>query len=114
MARCKGSFFGVHLFITLRQRAETDHLASDFTQQKAKAYGVTGFVKNDSDGTVRLSQKVWAFPAYTYEVRGEAQGKQEDLAKLKKDLNQGPRHAHVVRLEITDVETKDGESSFDA
>lgn len=70
----------------------------DFTQQKAKSYSITGFVKNESDGT----------------VRGEAQGAADALEKLKKDLNQGPKHAHVVRLEIRDVETKDGESSFDA
>ncbi len=48
------------------------------------------------------------------QVRGEAQGNEDALGKLKKDLKQGPRHAHVVKLETKDVETKDGESSFDA
>lgn len=26
--------------------------SSDFTQQKAKTYGITGFVQNEADGTV--------------------------------------------------------------
>jgi len=69
----------------------------DFTKQKAKAYNVTGFVKNESDGT----------------VRGEAQGDADALSKLKKDLNQGPKAAHVVKLETKALEVKDGESSFD-
>lgn len=48
------------------------------------------------------------------QVRGEAQGKADDLERLKKDLNKGPRHAHVVRLDTEDIEIKDGETSFDA
>jgi len=70
----------------------------DFTQQKANAYSITGFAKNASDGT----------------VQGEAQGREDALETFKKDLNQGPKHAHVVRLETKDVEVKEGESSFDA
>lgn len=31
----------------------TTDMSSDFTQQKAKSYSITGFVKNESDGTVR-------------------------------------------------------------
>jgi len=70
----------------------------DFTQQKASSYGITGYVKNTSDG----------------KVAGEAQGEEEALKKLKSDLNEGPRAAHVVKLEVKDIETKNGESSFDA
>lgn len=47
------------------------------------------------------------------QVRGEAQGDSDALKKLKADLNEGPRAAHVVKLETKDIETKDGESSFD-
>ncbi len=45
-------------------------------------------------------------------VQGEAQGTEESLAKLKKDLNDGPNQAHVVKVETKDIAVKDGESSF--
>jgi acylphosphatase len=48
------------------------------------------------------------------QVTGEAQGDEDALKKLKGDLNEGPRAAHVVKLEIKDIQTKEGESSFDA
>ncbi|EXJ72663.1 acylphosphatase [Cladophialophora psammophila CBS 110553] len=69
----------------------------DFTQRRATSYGVTGFVFNTSDG----------------KVAGEAQGDEEALKKLKADLKAGPRAAHVVKLEIKDIDVKDGEESFD-
>lgn len=47
-------------------------------------------------------------------VEGEAQGDQSSLDKLKKDLNQGPPAAHVVKLETNEISTKSGESSFRA
>ncbi|KAJ9658884.1 hypothetical protein H2198_003454 [Neophaeococcomyces mojaviensis] len=69
-----------------------------FTQKKANSYGVTGWVKNTSDD----------------KVVGEAQGTTEALQKLKKDLNEGPSPAHVVKVETEEITTKDGESSFSA
>jgi len=47
-------------------------------------------------------------------VEGEAQGDEESLQKLLKDLNQGPSAAHVVKVEKTEQEVKEGESSFEA
>ncbi|KAK5205583.1 hypothetical protein LTR72_010388 [Exophiala xenobiotica] len=70
----------------------------DFTQRKATSYGLTGFVKNTEDGR----------------VAGEAQGSDDGLKKLKADLNDGPRSAHVVKVEVKDIEPKSGESAFDA
>jgi hypothetical protein len=35
------------------------------------------------------------------------------LKKLKADLKEGPRAAHVVKLEVKDIAVKDGEKSFD-
>ncbi|KAK4937127.1 hypothetical protein LTR10_022179 [Elasticomyces elasticus] len=88
----------------------------DFTQRKASSYGLTGFVKNTSDDKVRLP-----FPMHPFDhlltraqVAGEAQGDEEALKKLKADLNEGPRSAHVVKVEVKDIETKSGEKSFDA
>lgn len=49
-----------------------------------------------------------------HQVTGEAQGSEEALSKLKKDLNDGPGPAHVVKVETNEIETKDGESSFSA
>lgn len=46
------------------------------------------------------------------QVKGEAQGEEASLKKLKSDLNQGPRAAHVVKLEFNEIDPKDGESSF--
>lgn len=45
-------------------------------------------------------------------VAGEAQGDEEALKKLKADLNDGPRAAHVVKLEVKNIAVKDGEKSF--
>ncbi|ODH49734.1 hypothetical protein GX48_04112 [Paracoccidioides brasiliensis] len=70
--------------------------APDFTQRNANSYGLTGWVRNTKDG----------------KVEGEAQGDEASLAKLFKDLNRGPRHAQVVKLEKSDIEPKDGETSF--
>lgn len=47
-------------------------------------------------------------------VEGEAQGDEKSLQKLLKDLHQGPSAAHVVKVEKTEQEVKEGESSFEA
>jgi acylphosphatase len=46
-------------------------------------------------------------------VEGEAQGEDDGIQKLLTDLNQGPRHAHVVKLEKEEMSVVDGESGFD-
>lgn len=48
-----------------------------------------------------------------YQVEGEAQGNDEGIQKLLKDLNDGPSAAHVVKLEKSELGTKEGESSFE-
>jgi len=48
------------------------------------------------------------------QVAGEAQGSEEALEKFKKDLNEGPSAAHVVKVETDNIEVKSGESSFSA
>ena len=44
---------------------------------------------------------------------GEAQGNQEEIKKLLKDIDKGPKRAHVVKLETEDIAPVDGESSFE-
>jgi acylphosphatase len=51
---------------------------------------------------------------YLGQVVGEAQGNEDALKKLKSDLKEGPRAAHVVKLEVKEIQSKEGESSFDA
>lgn len=36
------------------------------------------------------------------------------MEKFKKDLNEGPSAAHVVKVETDNIEAKSGESSFSA
>jgi acylphosphatase len=45
-------------------------------------------------------------------VEGEIQGEDTLVQKLLQDINKGPRHAHVVKLEKSDIETAEGESAF--
>ncbi|TAQ83747.1 hypothetical protein B7494_g7928 [Chlorociboria aeruginascens] len=68
-----------------------------FTQKKATSYGVTGWIQNTSTG----------------EVEGEAQGTEEEIEKLVSDMNRGPLHAVVERLDKSDIEVQEGGSSFD-
>ncbi|MCJ1248808.1 hypothetical protein MMC30_006028 [Trapelia coarctata] len=68
-----------------------------FTIKKASSYGLTGWVTNTSDN----------------KVAGEAQGRDEDIKKLLKDLDKGPSAAHVVKLEKQELDLKEGESSFE-
>ncbi|KAL2003704.1 hypothetical protein VTN02DRAFT_2735 [Thermoascus thermophilus] len=68
----------------------------DFTERQANSYGLTGWVRNTIDG----------------KVEGEAQGDEESLQKLLKDINKGPRLAHVVKLEKKEIDPLDGESNF--
>ncbi|KAN0078894.1 Acylphosphatase-like domain containing protein [Elaphomyces granulatus] len=68
----------------------------DFTQKRASSYGVTGWVRNTADG----------------KVEGEAQGDESSVQKLLKDVDRGPRLAHVVKLEKSEIESKEGEINF--
>lgn len=95
-----------------------------FTQKKATEYGVTGWVQNSPDGRVRvhaLSTRQSFLVLHrsnccTYfvaiQVEGEIQGEDGLVQKLLQDVNKGPRHAHVVKLEKSDIETAEGESAF--
>jgi len=48
------------------------------------------------------------------EVQGEAQGPDESLQKLLKDIDRGPSAAHVVKVEKSEVEVREGERGFEA
>jgi Acylphosphatase len=47
------------------------------------------------------------------QVTGEAQGNEASLQKFLQDINQGPKHAQVVKVEKSTISPKESESSFE-
>jgi hypothetical protein len=47
------------------------------------------------------------------QVEGEVQGEDYVLQSFVKDIDQGPRHAHVVKVEKSEVEVQEGETGFE-
>lgn len=47
------------------------------------------------------------------QVAGEAQGSEDSIKQYLKELDKGPRAAHVVKVEKEDIKTKEDCSSFD-
>ena len=47
-------------------------------------------------------------------MSGEAQGEPDALEKLIKDLNKGSSAAKVDKVDVKDIETKEGESTFES
>jgi len=66
------------------------------TEQQARRLGLTGWVRNHDDGSVRL----------------EAQGGEHTVAELLDWLQDGPPHARVEGVLVTDVEVRAGEDRF--
>lgn len=58
-----------------------------YTQQEARRLGLTGWVRNEPDGTVRL----------------EVQGPEEDVEALLAWAHHGPTHGRVSAVEVDDV-----------
>jgi acylphosphatase len=46
------------------------------------------------------------------QVEGEVQGNDETLQKFFKDIDKGPRLAHVVKVEKRDLGSEEGEDHF--
>lgn len=67
-----------------------------FVQSEAKALGVTGWVKNMSDGSV------------TMELQGEAPTLEQLIAQIKK----GKGRIKVTSLELSDLPVVEGENGF--
>jgi hypothetical protein len=47
------------------------------------------------------------------QVEGEAQGSEDGIQALLKDLDRGPTHAHVVKLEKQEIDVVEGEEGFE-
>ena len=67
-----------------------------FTQQTAINLKITGWVKNQSDGTVTM----------------EVQGTPQQLDALVSRLKQGNGYSKVTQVEIADLEVEKGENKF--
>ncbi|KAK7426379.1 hypothetical protein QQZ08_007134 [Neonectria magnoliae] len=68
-----------------------------FTRKRAQEHGITGWCRNTPDN----------------KVEGEAQGDDEAMTKFFKHVDDGPRHARVVKLDTEDRDVVEGESSFE-
>ncbi|KAF7947670.1 hypothetical protein EAE96_008750 [Botrytis aclada] len=62
-----------------------------FTQKKARALGVVGWVRNTDDG----------------KVKGEAQGSASQIKSLRADLKEGPAHANITGYEDKELDLKE-------
>ncbi|KAK1757638.1 Acylphosphatase [Echria macrotheca] len=67
-----------------------------FTQKRAAEYGLTGWCRNTDDN----------------KVEGEVQGPPETVRKFLKEVDDGPRHAKVVRLDKEERDIVEGEEGF--
>ena len=67
-----------------------------FTRQEADRLGLTGWVRNERDGTVRL----------------EVQGSPEAVDTLLRRVGDGPPHAQVVSVEVEERAPRDDEAGF--
>ena len=68
-----------------------------FVQRKAHALGLSGWVRNNDDGTVELV----------------AEGPRRDLDELSRAAGEGPRMARVDRVDATWTEATGTLSAFD-
>ncbi|KAL1627271.1 hypothetical protein SLS56_006404 [Neofusicoccum ribis] len=87
-----------------------------YTVENANEIGVTGFVKNASDGTVRMPVHL-IFAVHQslnpiLQVIGEAQGDGAQIQKFVQWLNKGPSAAKVCGVEQSEIDLKQGESGF--
>ena len=71
-------------------------LFRDFTQRRASSLGVTGWVKNLSDGRVEVL----------------AEGEKDKIIELMENLKRGPRMARVEDLDVEWEEYKGEHSGF--
>jgi acylphosphatase len=56
--------------------------------------------------------QLWADYISTVQVEGEVQGDEQTVQKLLQQIDKGPRHAHVVKLEKKELEPQEGEDQF--
>ena len=70
-------------------------------------------MKNSSDGKVGPVACQPRERPDDAQVIGEAQGDDAAIQKFLKDISNGPSSAHVVKVENSEIDSVDGESSFE-
>ncbi|KAK3383362.1 Acylphosphatase-like domain-containing protein [Lasiosphaeria ovina] len=68
-----------------------------FTRKRAVEYDLTGWVRNTDNN----------------KVEGEAQGAEDAISSFLKDVDNGPSHAHVVRLDREERDVVEDEAGFE-
>ncbi|KAL7629207.1 hypothetical protein AAE478_000727 [Parahypoxylon ruwenzoriense] len=68
-----------------------------FAKKKAVEHGITGWCRNTENE----------------KVEGEAQGDEDSVKLFLKELDRGPTHAHVVRLDRESRDVQHGEAHFE-
>ncbi|KAK0733910.1 acylphosphatase, partial [Lasiosphaeria miniovina] len=68
-----------------------------FTRKRAMEYDLTGWVRNTDNN----------------KVEGEAQGTEEAISNFLKNVDNGPNHAHVVRLDREERDVVEDEAGFE-
>ncbi|KAK8033183.1 hypothetical protein PG991_002581 [Apiospora marii] len=68
-----------------------------YTQKKATASGITGWCRNTDNE----------------KVEGEAQGDEGILKQFFKDIDQGPPHSKVMKVDQEERDIQEGESQFE-
>ncbi|KAI1209099.1 Acylphosphatase [Annulohypoxylon truncatum] len=68
-----------------------------FAHKKAAEHNITGWCRNTENG----------------KVEGEAQGDEDSIKSFLKELDRGPTHAHVVRLDKEARDVQEGEARFE-
>lgn len=74
---------------------------------------MTGWVRNTDNNKVETATNQIQVLANQYQVEGEAQGEEDAITAFLKDVDKGPSHAHVVKLEKQDRDVVEGEKDFE-
>ncbi|KAJ4295721.1 H(+)-transporting V1 sector ATPase subunit H [Collariella sp. IMI 366227] len=67
----------------------------------------------DNGGLVKRLAEIMKKPWENDKVEGEAQGEEASLAAFLKQVDKGPKHAHVVQLDKEDRDVVEGETDFE-
>jgi acylphosphatase len=95
MERCK--VFVIGMCNALRLSTVSDRVnCSQFAKEAAVERNLTGWVRNTDTG----------------KVEGEVQGAKDILKGFVKELDKGPKHAHVIRVDTKELDLIDGEKEF--
>jgi acylphosphatase len=109
--------------LDLALKARVDQIFNSnryFTQKRAVEYSLTGWCRNTPNN--KVSHCLWTVIVMTLlqplmripkQVEGEAQGEEDAIKSFLKDIDRGPKHAHVVRLDHEDRELVEDENAFE-